>query len=113
MPDQKFAFLPGSQIGTLQDMGDGTFAIVNVQRMSTTDRNSLSGVYRRAAAVNAIAGDGLFISGVTTAGAITVTLANGGSLNVNVPIGSTLLPLSATAVNLGTTGGTAQSLFFT
>lgn len=86
--------------------------VVGVALVGATGASRSEQIYTRAAAVSATAGDALFISGVTTAGAVTVTLANGGSLSVSVPLGSTLLPFSATAVNMGTTGGTAQSLFF-
>lgn len=97
----------------LDETGQRRAAQVVVTRGAAADLAAAAGVYRRSATVGATAGDGLFISGVTTAGAITVTLAGGGSLSVNVPLGSTILPLAATAVTLGTTGGAAQSLFFT
>lgn len=96
---------------TARDMGDGTYA--RVVALAASDRSAIAGVYRRSTAVGATPGDGLLISGVTTAGAVTITLAGGGSISVNVPVGSTVLPFSATAVNVGTTGGTASSLFFT
>lgn len=71
-------------------------------------------VYRRAAAVSATPGDGVLVSGVTTAGTVTLTLANGGTVSVSVPLGSTYLPFGVTAAVLGTAvGGTFQSLFFT
>lgn len=81
---------------------------------SSRDTTSvLAGTFKRAAAVGATAGDALWVQGVTTAGTITVTLANGGSLTANVALGSTLLPFGATAAALGTAvGGTFQSLFF-
>jgi len=73
---------------------------------------ALKGTLNRAAAVGATAGDAILISGVTTAGTVTLTLVGGGSVTVNVPLGSTILNFGATAVNLGSTGGTAQSLFY-
>lgn len=92
----------------------GTSASPMSVSSSQADRAAFSGTYKRAAAVGATAGDGLLVTGVTTAGTITVTLVNGGSATVNVPVGSTILPLAATAAVLGTAiGGTFQSLFFT
>lgn len=80
---------------------------------STASNSASAGIYRRAAAVNATAGDGVVVTGVTTAGTINLTLQNGGSLVISVPIGSTILPLGVTAATLGTAvGGTFQSLFF-
>lgn len=73
-----------------------------------------AGIYRRSAAVSATAADGVIVTGVTTAGTVNLTLQNGGSLAVNVPLGSTILPFAVTAATLGTAvGGTFQSLFFT
>lgn len=93
------------------DQGDGSFS--RATSLGSADRSALAGTYRRAAAVSATAGDGLFVTGVTTAGTITVTLAGGGSLVVSVPLGSTILPLAATAAVLTTAvGGTFQSLFY-
>lgn len=69
--------------------------------------------YRRAAAVGATPGDGVLVSGVTTAGTVTLTLANGGTVTESVPLGSTRLPYGVTAAALGTAvGGTFQSLFY-
>lgn len=82
--------------------------------LSTEDQADNKGTYRRAAAVGATAGDGLVVTGVTTAGTITLTLVNGGSLTLNVALGSTILPLGVTAAALGTAvGGSFQSLFYT
>lgn len=80
---------------------------------SSASASASAGIYRRAAAVSATAGDGVIVTGVTTAGTVTLTLQNGGSLTVSVPLGSTILPLGVTAAALGTAvGGTFQSLFF-
>jgi hypothetical protein len=93
------------------DQGDGSFS--RATSLGAADRSALSGTYRRATAVGATAGDGLFVTNVTTAGTITVTLSGGGSLVVFVPLGSTILPLAATAAVLTTAvGGTFQSLFY-
>lgn len=82
--------------------------------LSSEDYARLSQTYRRAAAVNAGAGDAVFVTGVTTAGTVTLTLSGGGTVTVSVPIGSSTLPFSATAAALGTAvGGTFQNLFFT
>lgn len=92
----------------------GTTANPMTVSSSAASSSAAAGIYRRAAAVGATAGDGVFISGVTTAGTVTLTLQNGGTLTVSVPVGSTLLPLGVTAAALGTAvGGTFQSLFFT
>jgi hypothetical protein len=81
--------------------------------LSNEDFARISQTYRRAAAVAAGGGDAVLVSGVTTAGPVTLTLVNGGSAVVSVPVGSTVLPFSATAAAMGSTGGTAQNLFFT
>ncbi len=81
---------------------------------SASSNSASAGIYRRAAAVGATAGDGVIVTGVTTAGTVNRTLQNGGSLSVSVPLGPTILPLGVTAATLGTAvGGTFQSLFFT
>lgn len=81
---------------------------------SNEDFAALRQSYRRAAAVGAGGGDAVLVSGVTTAGTVTLTLANGGTVTLNVPIGSSVLPFTATAAALGTAvGGTFQNLFFT
>lgn len=73
-----------------------------------------SQTYRRAASVGATPGDGVLVTGVTTAGTVTLTLANGGSAVVSVPLGSSILPFGATAAaNTTAVGGSFQSLFFT
>lgn len=73
-----------------------------------------AGIYRRAAAVSATQGDGVLVTGVTTAGTVTLTLGNGGTAVISVPLGSTVLPFGVTAAALGTAvGATFQSLFFT
>ena len=80
---------------------------------SSASASASAGIYRRAAAVSATAGDGVIVTGVTTAGTVTLTLQNGGTLTVSVPLGSTILPLGVTAAALGTAvDGTFQSLFF-
>lgn len=95
------------------DMADGTFARRMVSVSDSATASASAGIYRRAAAVSATAGDGVIVTGVTTAGTVTLTLQNGGSLTVSVPLGSTILPLGVTAAALGTAvGGTFQSLFF-
>lgn len=82
--------------------------------LSNEDYARISQTYRRAAAVGATAGDAVLVTGVTTAGTVNLTLANGGTVSVSVPIGSAVLPFAATAAALGTAvGGTFQSLFFT
>lgn len=82
--------------------------------LSNEDYARISQTYRRAAAVNATPGDAVLVTGVTTAGTVTLTLANGGTATLSVPLGSTVLPFAATAAALGTAvGGTFQSLFFT
>lgn len=82
--------------------------------LSNEDYARISQTYRRAAAVGATAGDAVLVAGVTTAGTVTLTLANGGTATLSVPLGSTVLPFAATAAALGTAvGGTFSSLFFT
>lgn len=80
---------------------------------SAASQAASAGVYSRAAAVSATAGQGVLVSNVTTAGTVTLTLSGGGSLTITVPLGSTILPFAVTAAALGTAvGGTFQSLFF-
>ena len=75
---------------------------------------AMSQTYRRAAAVGPGGGDAVLVTGVTTAGTVTLTLVNGGTATVSVPLGSSVLPFSASAAALGTAvGGTFQNLFFT
>ncbi len=91
----------------------GTTANPLVTGASAASSSASAGIYKRAAAVSATAGDGVFVTGVTTAGTVTLTLVNGGTLTVSVPLGSAVLPFSVTAAALGTAvGGTFQSLFF-
>lgn len=81
--------------------------------LSTEDFARVSQTYRRAAAVGT-AGDAVIVTGITTAGTVTFTLVNGGSLTVSVPLGTSIFPFSITAAALGTAvGGTFQTLFFT
>lgn len=101
-------------IARITDEGAAKVALLVKATMSDTALAAQSQTYRRAAAVGATPGDSLLVSGVTTAGTVNVTLANGGALVVTVPLGSTILPFGATAATLGTAvGGTFQSLFFT
>lgn len=83
--------------------------------LSNEDKLALyraGGAYRRATAVGATAGDAVLVTGVTTAGTVTLTLAGGGSVSISVPLGSSILPFAAIAAALGTAaGGTFQSLF--
>lgn len=117
MADKTFTSGSGSNLPERWiDNGDGTFSRRYSVALSASDRTALDkagAVYRRAASVGATAGDGLIVTGVTTAGTVTITLAGGGSLTVSVPLGSTILPFAATAAALGTAvGGSFQSLFF-
>lgn len=81
---------------------------------SAASNSAAAGIYRRAAAVSATPGDGVIVTGVTTAGTVSLTLQNGGTLVISVPLGSTLLPLGVVSATLGTAvGGAFQSLFFT
>ncbi len=92
----------------------GTSANPLIVSASAASNSAAAGVYRRAAAVSATAGDGVIVTGVTTAGTVTLTLQNGGTVSVSVPVGSAILPFGVTAAALGTAvGGTFQSLFFT
>lgn len=71
-----------------------------------------AGVYARSAAVGATGGQGVAVTGVTTAGTVTLTMAGGGTLVVDVPLGTTVLPFSVTAAAFTTAvGGAFQSLF--
>jgi hypothetical protein len=71
-----------------------------------------AGSYSRAAGVGAGGSDAILVTGVTTAGTVVLTLAGGGSVTWSVPLGSSILPFSATAAALGTAvGGTFQALF--
>lgn len=81
---------------------------------TAASNSAAAGIYRRAAAVSATAGDGVIVTGVTTAGTVTYGLANGGTVVVSVPLGSTILPFGVISAALTTAvGGTFQSLFFT
>lgn len=96
------------------DQPFGTSANPFIMTGSAASNSACAGIYRRAAAVSATAGDGVIVTNVTTAGTVTLTLANGGTVTVSVPLGSTILPFGVTAAALGTAvGGTFQSLFFT
>ncbi len=80
--------------------------------LSTEDFARVSQTYRRATAVGT-AGDAVIVTGVTTAGTVTFTLATSGTVTVSVPLGTSIFPFSVTAAALGTAvGGTFQSLFF-
>lgn len=104
----------GGVVGNPAGVEIGTAANPLVTSASTASNSASAGIYRRAAAVSATAGDGVIVTGVTTAGTVTLTLQNGGSLSISVPLGSTILPFGVTASALGTAvGGTFQSLFFT
>lgn len=121
------------------DMGDGTYArrvaAVSVSSAGAVqdglpagraapgasvpvapDTVALAGInqtYTRAAAVGATAGNAVLVTGVTTAGTVTLTLSGGGTVTINAPLGSSIWPFAATAAALGTAvGGTFQSLFF-
>jgi hypothetical protein len=92
----------------------GTAANPMFTSAAASSNSASAGIYRRAAAVSATAGDGVFITNVTTAGSVNLTLQNGGVLTVFVALGSTILPLGVVSASLGTAvGGTFQSLFFT
>ena len=113
-------FLPsgaGSLPERWYEQSDGSFARAGAAKLSAEDKLALDkagAVFRRSASVSATAGDGLLVSGVTTAGTISLTLAGGGTVTPTVGLGSTILPFSVTAATLGTVvGGTFQSLFFT
>lgn len=80
--------------------------------LSNEDFARLAGTYNRATAIGATPGNAVLVYNVTTAGTITLTLATG-SVTINVPLGSTILPFGATAAALGTAvGGSFQSLFY-
>jgi hypothetical protein len=96
------------------DQPTGTAANPLIMTGSAASNSASAGIYLRAAAVSATAGNGIIVTGVTTAGTVTLTLANGGTVTVSVPLGSAILPFGVTAAALGTAvGGTFQSLFFT
>lgn len=98
---------------TSVDQVVGTTANPVVVSQSGASQAASAGVYSRAAAVSATAGQGVLVSNVTTAGTVTLTLAGGGTAVITVPLGSTILPFSVTNAVLGTAvGGTFQSLFF-
>lgn len=100
--------------GTATPSGRAAAANSRPVVLSNEDYARISQTYRRAAAVGATAGDAVLVTGVTTAGTVTLTLANGGTATLSVPLGSTVLPFAATAAALGTAvGGTFSSLFFT
>lgn len=103
--------------GDVSRVTDGGAARVALLVKSTPSDAALaaqSQTYRRAAAVGATPGDAVLVSGVTTAGTVTLTLANGGSAVVSVPLGSTILPFGVTAAaNTTAVGSSFQSLFFT
>jgi hypothetical protein len=46
----------------------------------------------------------------TTAGTVTLVLVGGASVTINVPLGFTVLPFTATTVTFGTAAGTIYSL---
>lgn len=72
------------------------------------------GVYTRVGAAGSFAapyGQGVAVN-TATAGAVTFTLASGGTLVVTIPVGTTILPISISAFAAGTaTGATAQALY--
>lgn len=71
------------------------------------------GTFVRATAVGSTPGAAVLVSGVTTAGTVTLTLPGGSTVVESVPLGSTRLPYGVTAAALGTAvGGVFQSLFF-
>lgn len=81
--------------------------------LSNEDLAVVRQTYRRVAAVGATAGDALLVTGVTAAGTVNVTLSGGGSITINVPVGSSIWPFAASAAALGNAvGGAFQSLFF-
>lgn len=74
---------------------------------------NLVGTYVRSTAVGAVPGNAVLVSGVTTAGTVTLTLPDTSTVVESVPLGSTRLPYGATAAVLTTAvGGTFKSLFF-
>lgn len=95
------------------DQGDGTFARAVATVPSAAQQAATRQTYTRAA-VSATPGDGVLVSGATTAGTVNLTLSGGGTVSVSVPLGSTILPFAVVSAALGTAvGGTFQSLFFT
>jgi hypothetical protein len=73
----------------------------------------LGGTFVRAAAVSSTPGAAVLVSGVTTAGTVTLTLPGGSTVVESVPLGSTRLPYGVTAAVTGTAvGSTFQSLFY-
>lgn len=117
---------PVQAVVVLNDNGDGTASSSTALppgradaassvpvTLSNEDFARLAGTYTRSASVGATPGNALWVQGVTTAGTITITLAGGGTLTASVGLGSTILPVGATAATLGTAvGGTFQSLFY-
>lgn len=94
--------------------GRGAAASSSPVVLSNEDIAAVRQTYRRSGAVGATAGDALLVTGVTTAGTINVTLAGGGSIAINVPVGSSIWPFAASGAALGSAlGGTFYSLFFT
>lgn len=118
---------PVQLVSILNDNGDGTSsnstslpagrasAASSVPvALSNEDYARISQTYRRSSAVSATAGDGVLVTGVTTAGTVNFTLVNGGTIAISVPLGSSNWPYAVTAATLGTAvGGTFSSLFFT
>lgn len=67
----------------------------------------------RAATVSSTPGAAVLVSGVTTAGTVTLTLPGGSTVVESVPLGSTRLPYGVTAAVAGTAVvGAFQSLFY-
>jgi len=76
------------------------------------DAVSGAGSYSRAAAVGVGGSDAISVTGVTVAGNVVLTLKGGGSVTWDVPTGSSIIPVNATAAALGTAvGGSFQALF--
>lgn len=80
------------------------------------DTVSLAGInqtFTRSVAGGSGSGNAILVSGVTTAGTVTLTLSGGGTATINAPLGSSIWPFSTTAAALGTAvGGTFTTLFF-
>ncbi len=56
------------------------------------------------------AGRGIMIA-ITTAGTVTLTMADGSSFTITLPVGTVFLPLAVQTFTLGTAAGAAANLW--
>ncbi len=96
-----------------RDMGDGTFAEVVATVPSASTQAAINQTYTRSVVGASGTGNAILVANVTTAGTVSLTLSGGGTVTINVPLGSSIWPFSTTAATLGTAvGATFNTLYF-